>query len=65
MVLGLEALSSGRRAGARETLDPAHPGYPNGWCLRYYGFLGVNYPGLESLTLAPGRRLTLKCRVTL
>lgn len=60
----LEGVFAGRRAGARVTIDPGHPGYPNGWCLRHYGFLGVNYPGLKSLTLAPGRPLTLKYRVT-
>jgi len=60
----LEGLFAGRRAGARVTIDPAHPGYPNGWCLRHYGFLGVNYPGLDSYTLAPGRPLVLKYRVT-
>lgn len=60
----LEGVFAGRRAGARVTIDPSHPGYPNGWCLRHYGFLGVNYPGLEALTLAPGQPLTLKYRVT-
>jgi len=61
----LEGLFEGRRAGARVTIDPGHPGYPNGWCLRHYGFLGVNYPGLAPLTLHPGQPLTLKYRVTL
>jgi hypothetical protein len=60
----LEGLFASGRAGARVTIDPSHPGYPNGWCLRYYGFLGVNYPGLAPLTLQPGRPLTLKYRVT-
>jgi hypothetical protein len=60
----LEALFEGRRAGARVTIDRSHPGFPNGWCLRHYGFLGVNYPGLDSYTLAPGRPLVLKYRVT-
>ncbi len=60
----LEGVFAGRRAGARVIIDPSHPGYPNGWCLRHYGFLGVNYPGLEALTLAPGQPLTLKYRVT-
>ena len=48
----------------RVTIVPSHPGYPNGWCLRHYGFLGVNYPGLEAITLKPGQPLTLKYRVT-
>lgn len=60
----LEALFEGRRAGARITIDRANSGFPNGWCLRYYGFLGVNFPGLATHTLAPGRPLVMKYRVT-
>ena len=55
----------GRRAAARIDIDPSHPAYPNGWCLRHYGFLGVNYPGLEPITLERGKPVTLKYRVTL
>ena len=61
----LEALFEGRRAGARITIDRANPGFPDGWCLRHYGFLGVNYPGLATYTLAPARPLVMKYRVTL
>jgi hypothetical protein len=53
------------RAGLRIDIDPSNPGYPNGWCLRHYGFLGVNYPGNEPHTLTPGKPLTLKYKVTL
>lgn len=60
----LEALFGGRRAGLRIDIDPSNPGYPNGWCLRHYGFLGVNFPGNETYTLQPGSPLTLKYRVT-
>ena len=60
----LEGTFEGRRAGARIDIDPANPGFPNGWCLRPYGFLGVNFPGLKPYTLAPGRPLVLKYRVT-
>ena len=60
----LEGTFEGRRAGARIDIDPANPGFPNGWCLRPYGFLGVNFPGLKAYTLAPGRPLVLKYRVT-
>jgi len=60
----LEGVFASGRAGARVTIDPSHPAYPNGWCLRYYGFLGVNYPGLEPLTLRPAQPLVLKYRVT-
>ncbi len=37
----------------------------NGWCLRNYGFLGVNYPGLSPTTLTPGKPLKLSYTVTL
>lgn len=52
------------RAGLRIDIDPSNPGYPNGWCLRHYGFLGANYPGRDSHTLTPGRPLTMKYKVT-
>ncbi len=60
----LEGVFGDHRAALRIEIDPSHPGYPNGWCLRHYGFLGVNYPGLEKLALEPGRPLVLKYRVT-
>jgi hypothetical protein len=37
-----------------------NPGFPNGWTLRHYGFLGVAWPGLEFHTLKPGEPLTLR-----
>jgi hypothetical protein len=61
----LEALFEGRRAGARITIHRANPGFLNGWCLRYYGFLGVNFPGLATHDMAPGQPLVMKHRVTL
>jgi len=61
----LEAVFAGRRASLRIDIDPAHPGFPNGWCLRHYGFLGVNFPGLISYRLEPGRPLELRYKVTL
>ncbi len=61
----LEALFAGRRAGLRIDIDPANPDFPNGWCLRHYGFLGVNYPGLKAHRLEPGRPMVLKYRLTL
>jgi hypothetical protein len=60
----LEGTFGGRRAGARIDIDPANPGFPNGWCLRHYGFLGVNFPGLKPYTLEPGKPVILKYRVT-
>lgn len=56
---------NGKRAGARIDIDPSTPGYPDGWCLRNYGFLGVNYPGLKTHKLEPGKPLALKVRITL
>jgi hypothetical protein len=61
----LTGIFQGRRAGIRIDIDPANPAFPNGWCLRYYGFLGVNFPGLEPFRVQPGRPLVLKYRVTL
>jgi hypothetical protein len=60
----LEASFKGRRAGARIEVDPSNPNLPNAWCLRHYGYLGVNFPGLGTYTLAPGKVLVLKYRVT-
>ncbi len=60
----LTALFAGRRAGLRIDIDPANPGYPNGWCLRHYGFLGVNFPGNDTYTLRPGVPLALNYRIT-
>jgi hypothetical protein len=47
--------------------DTANPGYPNnGWLLRHgFGCMNVSYPGLEPITLEPGKPLVLKYRVTL
>jgi len=59
----LEALFGGRPAGLRIEVDPDNPGFPNGWCLRHYGFLGVNFPGLGTHTLLPGRPLVWKLKV--
>jgi len=41
----------------------SNPGFPNGWLLRHYGYIGLTWPGLESYTLEPGRPLNLKYRV--
>ncbi len=50
-------------AGAAVFIDPNNPGFPNGWTLRNYGFLGVCWPGLEPYTLEPGKPVTLSYRV--
>lgn len=61
----IEAVFGGQKGGARIEVDPSSAGYPNGWCLRRYGYLGVNYPGLEPVTIEPGKPLKLKARITL
>ena len=56
----LEGVFQGRRAGARiESLS----GTP-GWCLRSYGYVAANVPGLDTFTLRPGKPYTLSYRVT-
>jgi len=52
---------AGRHASLRIAIDPANPAAPNGWCLRHYGFLGVEFPGLAPHPLSA---LTLKYRIT-
>jgi len=59
----LEGDFGGRRAAVRIEIAPSNPGYPNGWCIRHYGFLGVNFPGLEALRLEPGQAFELGYRV--
>jgi hypothetical protein len=61
----LEGTFEGGRTGLSIAIDPTNPGFPNGWCLRHYGFLGVNYPGLEGYVLRPGQPLELKYKVLL
>jgi len=62
----VEGTFQGRPGGGRIEDDPANPGYPNGWLMRYgFGFLNVSWPGLTPYKLERGRPLTLKYRVTL
>lgn len=55
----------GKTAGGRIEDDPSNPNFPNnGWLLRHkFGFLNVSYPGLQPITLEPGKPQTLKYRV--
>ena len=55
----------GKVATTRVTEDASNPGAPNGWCLRHYGFVGVEYPGLELRRLDSKVPLTMKFRVSL
>ena len=63
----LEGTYDGKRVALRITPDEKNPGAPHQWCLRNYGFVGASFPGrtatVESLTLEPGKPLTLKFRV--
>jgi hypothetical protein len=54
----------GRRAALRIVIDPGNPASPNGWCLRHYGFLGVEFPGLSPHTLRTGEPMVLKYSIT-
>jgi hypothetical protein len=60
----LEATYQGKRARLRIDSDPKNPGYPEGWCLRSYGFLGANYPGIQPVHMEPGKPVTLRYTVT-
>ena len=60
----LTADYEGGKASLRIDGSPDNPGYPNGWCIRHYGFLGVNYPGNGEHELRPGEPLTLEYTVT-
>lgn len=57
----------GHDAGVRIEDNPANPGYPtNGWLLRHgFALMNVSYPGLDPVTLEPGKPLVLKYRVIL
>lgn len=59
----LEGTFGGKRAGLRVEDDAGNPGSPAGWCLRHYGYVAPNYPGLATVTLRPGRPLKLRYRV--
>jgi hypothetical protein len=61
--LSAEFGGPGKVSGAAVFIDAGNPGFPNGWCLRDYGFLGVDWPGLTPMTLEPGQPVTLRYRV--
>jgi hypothetical protein len=52
-----------RYSGAAIFQHPYNPDFPAGWCLRYYGFLGVAWPGIEVVTLNPGETIGLRFRI--
>ncbi len=57
----------GKKESVRIEDDPSNPGYPkNGWLMRHsFAALNVSYPGLDPITLQPGKPLVLKYRVIL
>ena len=57
--------STGKLAGAAVFVDARNPGFPNGWTLRNYGFLGVAWPGVQTYALEPGIPVTLRYRLWL
>lgn len=61
----LEASYSGKRAVLRITGEGSNPGAPYEWCLRRYGFIGANFPGVSGLHLPPLKPLILRFRITL
>jgi hypothetical protein len=55
----------GKLATTRVTEDSSNPGAPNGWCLRHYGYVGVDYPGLGLRRLDSKVPLTMKFHLSL
>jgi hypothetical protein len=60
----MEATYEGKRARVRIDSDSSNAGHPQGWCLRKYGFLGANYPGLTTMKMHPAMPLRLRYTVT-
>lgn len=60
----LEGVYPKGKATLRIQALPGNPGYPNEWCLRHYGFVGANFPGVAGYTLEPGKPVTLRYTVT-
>ena len=52
-------------SGLAILIHPGNPGYPNGWIMRHYRFLGCSWPGNETVTFEPGKPVTLQYRVWL
>lgn len=52
-----------RRSGAAVLIGADHPDMPPEWITRYYGVLGVTYPGLQMLEMPKGKPLRLRYRL--
>ena len=50
-------------SGLAVFLPESHPGFPAGWLLRHYGYIGPTWPGLGKCTLEPNKPLVLNYRV--
>jgi hypothetical protein len=51
------------RSGAAVLVDPAHPNGPLEWMTRDYGLLAVGWPGVNKLTMEPGKTVVCRYRV--
>ena len=56
---------SDKLSGAAIFDNSRNIGFPNGWTLRHYGFLGVAWPGNNPYTLQPGQPVRASYRVWL
>lgn len=52
-----------RISGIAVLVHPEHPDFPPPWTLRYYGDLNAAWPGVEPVTLKPGKAVRLKYRL--
>ncbi|HOE13155.1 MAG TPA: PmoA family protein [bacterium] len=52
-----------RWSGVSIFQNEKNPLFPSGWCLRPYGFLGVDFPGTEFFELKPGEPVHLGYRI--
>ena len=50
-------------SGAALFVDPQHPNAPLEWMTRDYGLLAVGWPGVNRITLEPGKTVTCRYRV--
>ena len=51
----LEATYEGQKAVLRITGEGSNPGAPQEWCLRQYGFVGANFPGVAGYRFGTGQ----------
>ena len=50
-------------SGVTIFVHKSHPGFPTGWLLRHYGYIGLTWPGLDKVTLEKGKPVHLRYRV--